>query len=48
MSDDPFRLGLDRFADILPRYATEGPRYTSGISYACGRIVIRPVVWYRD
>ncbi len=29
MSDDPFRLGLDRFADILPRYATEGPRYTS-------------------
>ena len=29
MSDDPFSLGLDRFADILPRYATEGPRYTS-------------------
>jgi len=29
MSDDPFSLGLDRFEDILPRYATEGPRYTS-------------------
>ncbi|MBW2289535.1 MAG: oxygen-independent coproporphyrinogen III oxidase [Deltaproteobacteria bacterium] len=29
MSDDPFRLGLDRFEEILPRYATEGPRYTS-------------------
>jgi len=29
MSGDPFSLGLDRFEDILPRYATEGPRYTS-------------------
>jgi oxygen-independent coproporphyrinogen-3 oxidase len=29
MSGDPCRLGLDRYEEILPKYATEGPRYTS-------------------
>ena len=29
MSDDAFRLDLDHIAEILPRYAIEGPRYTS-------------------
>ncbi|MGH0031674.1 MAG: oxygen-independent coproporphyrinogen III oxidase [Myxococcota bacterium] len=29
MSDDAFALDLDRLLALLPRYATEGPRYTS-------------------
>ena len=29
MSDEAFELDLDRLLALLPRYATEGPRYTS-------------------
>lgn len=29
MSDDAFSLDLEHIEEILPRYATEGPRYTS-------------------
>ncbi len=29
MAADPFALDLDHVEEILPRYATEGPRYTS-------------------
>ena len=29
MSDDAFALDLDRLLALLPRYATDGPRYTS-------------------
>jgi len=29
LSGDPFSLGLDHYEEILPKYATEGPRYTS-------------------
>ena len=29
MSDDAFRLDFERIEEILPRYAIEGPRYTS-------------------
>ena len=29
MSDEPFALDLEQLLALLPRYSTEGPRYTS-------------------